>query len=225
MFESRSNPSTDPLVFWIQGGPGGSSALPIYLEHGPFRINDDLTLSKNPYSWNEVSNIVFIDQPFGTGYSTVSKLSSYTTNQEMASENLYKFFIEFYELHPNLKGRPCYITGSSYAGHYIPPFIKYLLEKNNPVINLQGAMIGSAWVNPYIQYPSQLDFVIQQGLVGPYSKMIAEYYYPICQSLLWYKIPFFSLLHCELAKSFAMDISGPAFNVYDIRLTCPNPPL
>ena len=55
------------LVVWLTGGPGCS--LAIFYENGPFKINDNLTLKLNPYSWNTNANMLYVDQPVGTGYS------------------------------------------------------------------------------------------------------------------------------------------------------------
>ena len=68
-FESRNDPDKDDVVFWTNGGPGGSSAMGLFMELGPCRILDEKGPTFHPESWNSNANIFFIDQPVGVGFS------------------------------------------------------------------------------------------------------------------------------------------------------------
>lgn len=86
-FESRREPDKDDVVFWTNGGPGGSSSLGLFMElgallsyraqwamrslylPGPCRVTSANTTERFDHSWNDHANIFFIDQPVGVGFS------------------------------------------------------------------------------------------------------------------------------------------------------------
>jgi len=70
---SATNPELDPVVIWLNGGPGCSSMLGLMQENGPI-INDDgeTTLKLNDYPWNTNLNMLYIESPAGVGWSTVT---------------------------------------------------------------------------------------------------------------------------------------------------------
>ena len=51
-FESRNDPENDPIVLWLNGGPGCSSMTGLFFELGPSAIDVELKPIYNPYSWN-----------------------------------------------------------------------------------------------------------------------------------------------------------------------------
>jgi len=49
----------------------------------------------------------------------------------------FEIFLQgFMDKHPEFKGRPLYIAGESYAGHYIPAFAKHITDLEREDINL-----------------------------------------------------------------------------------------
>jgi cathepsin A (carboxypeptidase C) len=85
-FESRNSPKDDPLVIWLTGGPGCASEIALLYENGPYRFEDDgKTLKGNPHSWNSNANLLYVDQPIGTGFSH-SNVADLDTNEDEIGE-------------------------------------------------------------------------------------------------------------------------------------------
>jgi vitellogenic carboxypeptidase-like protein len=62
------NPEKAPVLLWLQGGPGGSSLFGLFVEHGPFIVRKDFTtLGLRSTSWALTHNVIYIDNPVGTG--------------------------------------------------------------------------------------------------------------------------------------------------------------
>nr|XP_027218685.1 retinoid-inducible serine carboxypeptidase-like [Penaeus vannamei] len=67
-----------PLVIWLQGGPGGSSTgVGNFLEIGP----QDPQLNNRTSAWTKEVNILFVDNPVGTGFSYVDDVKLLTREQ------------------------------------------------------------------------------------------------------------------------------------------------
>merc|ERR1711990_117297 len=79
--ESQSDPASDPLILWSNGGPGCSGLAGFMTEQGPFRPTASGNLTLNSESWNKVANMVFIEQPAGVGFSTTSEAMDYDDAQ------------------------------------------------------------------------------------------------------------------------------------------------
>ena len=79
-FEARTaNASTAPLTVWLNGGPGCSSMYGAFTEIGPCFIDYYGNVTNNPYSWTNVSNMLFIDQPTQVGFSYSNPVPGYLT--------------------------------------------------------------------------------------------------------------------------------------------------
>ncbi|RHY66469.1 hypothetical protein DYB30_005909, partial [Aphanomyces astaci] len=146
LVESESNPSTDPLVLWLNGGPGCSSLDGFFTELGPFVVQSDLSVKRNPYAWNRKANMVFLDSPAGVGFSQpLLNASEYTDDVTAARSR--EFLKQFLELYPQYKNRDFYITGESYAGMYIPFLVHNLVTDPVENLHLTGFAIGNAYTD------------------------------------------------------------------------------
>ena len=127
-FESRKYPdtqgapanNTDPLVVWMTGGPGCSSEIAAFYENGPYHINGDLTLADNPYGWDATHNMIFVDQPIGTGFSWSDHKEDVVYDERTVVQDMWSFLGLFMGWKPQFNDNPLFITGESYAGHYVP---------------------------------------------------------------------------------------------------------
>lgn len=226
-FESRSDPVNDPLVIWLNGGPGSSSMLGLFAENGPYKISDDLSLRENPCSWNSFSNYLVIDQPAGTGLSYVEKSSDencYTKTEEKATRQLLDGLLQFFDRWPQYRHQELYVFGESFAGRYIPMLAHAILEHNHdcgPTINFKGIGIGDGWVAPLIQEATYGDYAYAHGLIGVEQKKMVDALYGSCELAVKDSGPVASAKAdqiCNKIEEYIVAASGGT-NVYDVRLT------
>ena len=150
LFEHASA-DKQPLILWLNGGPGCSSLDGLFKENGPFTINNDLTLSANPASWTALGSVLYVDQPVGTGLSFVSDPAGLARSQADVNRNLVSFLQQFLDVFPHFASRPLFIAGESYAGHYIPALAVELLTHHPRLVNVHGLAIGNGWSHPLLQ--------------------------------------------------------------------------
>ena len=86
-FDSLRDPASDPVILWLNGGPGCSSLIGMVYENGPFVFETNTTkLKLNPHSWNQQANLLYIESPGGVGFSMGSRRNY--DDQTSADDNL-----------------------------------------------------------------------------------------------------------------------------------------
>ncbi|KAI1777790.1 Alpha/Beta hydrolase protein [Hypoxylon cercidicola] len=225
-FESRNDPKNDPVVLWLNGGPGCSSMMGLFMELGPSSVQKDGSLKYNEYSWNSNASVIFIDQPVNVGYSYSSNPVS---NTIAASKDIYALLTLFFHNFPEYAEQPFHITGESYAGHYIPVFASEILSHKNRNINLQSIAIGNGLTDPYTQYAQYRPMACGEGgydaVLDESECQSMDNSLPRCQSLIsgcyesdsvWSCVP--AAIYCN--NAFIGPYQRTGYNVYDIREKC-----
>lgn len=234
-FESRSKPSTDPLVLWMTGGPGCSSEVALFGENGPCKINGTDTVM-NPYSWNSNANLLYIDQPAGVGFSYGSGTDH--DSQVGVAVDMYAFMQAFYEAHPEFAKNKLFTVGESYGGHYVPAVAHQIWKENknltagNIPINLAGVAVGNGLTNPEIQYAYYPEMIISTNdhkpAVSNTTYHLMKLAVPVCVAGIkaCNKLNIGCMAAseaCNIALVEPYTLTG--MNTYDMRIKCAKPPL
>jgi hypothetical protein len=69
------------------------------MEIGPYRVQDTNTLVLNNGSWHEYANLLFVDNPVGTGFSYVDT-DSYVRELDEMAKQMIVFLDKFFDIFP-----------------------------------------------------------------------------------------------------------------------------
>ena len=224
-FESRNDPLNDPVILWLNGGPGCSSTTGLFMELGPSSVTVDLTTKYNPYSWNSNASVIFLDQPVNVGMS----YSNTSVDSTVASaKDFYAFLTLFFHQFPELASNDFHIGTESYGGHYGSAFGREIVSHTDRNFNLTSVMIGNGITDAYNQAESYKSMACGEGgypaVITPEQCEDLEKKVPRVKALVkqCYEHPI--SLVCMTATYFQDQLMQPyqetGLNVYDIRIPC-----
>lgn len=200
--EAETDPASKPLVLWLNGGPGCSSVgVGAFSENGPFRPRGQV-LVRNEHSWNKEANMLYLESPVGVGFSYSTNTSSYeTVNDEITARDNVVFLQRWFNKFPQYRKNNLFLTGESYAGHYVPQLAKLMLElnKKKQLFNLKGVALGNPVLEFATDFNSRAEYFWSHGLISDstyrmftsfcnYSRYVSEYYRdsvsPMCSRVM-----------------------------------------
>lgn len=181
--ESERNPSEDPLILWLLGGPGCSGINGMTLNMGPLRFKlDDFNgelpnLYPNPYAWTKISNMIFLDCPIGTGFSYSKTAEDYTTDDVKLKKSIYNFLRKWFLSHPLFLSNPFYMGGDSYGGKLAVLVANDIVEGIEgglqPLIHFKGYLVGNPVTGENVDTSTQAPHAYGLGVISSeLNKMI-----------------------------------------------------
>lgn len=128
-----------PLIVWLQGGPGSSSTgYGNFFELGPWNEN----LKPRNTSWDKYANILFVDNPVGTGFSYVDEENAFTTTNKQIADDFVELMKGFYMAIPDMKKVPLFIFSESYGGKMLADIALALINvSKNDVYSINSFFI------------------------------------------------------------------------------------
>ncbi|KAJ5096891.1 Peptidase S10 serine carboxypeptidase [Penicillium angulare] len=151
IFQPKIGEPSDDITIWLSGGPGCSSMQGFLQENGRFTWSPGTYKPVvNEYSWVNLTNMLWVDQPVGTGFSAGMPTA---TNEDDVAADFITFFKQFQALY-NVKNFRIFLSGESYAGFYVPYISAAMLDQNDTeYFDVSGALMYDACIGQwdYIQ--------------------------------------------------------------------------
>ncbi|KAK2625180.1 hypothetical protein QTJ16_005549 [Diplocarpon rosae] len=138
-FPSDNPLATNEILIWLGGDPGCSALEGLLQDNGPFLWQPGTYKPvRNPFSWVNLTNVVWVEQPVGTGFTQGIPNAS---SGAMVAEQFLGFWKNFVDTF-GLQGRRIYIAGDGYAGFFIPNIADAMLNKGDKTyFKLDGTML------------------------------------------------------------------------------------
>ncbi|KAK1383082.1 Carboxypeptidase [Heracleum sosnowskyi] len=137
-----------PIILWLQGGPGSSGVgLGNFQEIGPL----DTYLKPRNSTWLQKADLLFVDNPVGTGYSFVEDDSLFAKTDEEAAADLITLLISVFNSNEVLQKSPLYVVAESYGGKWavlVGLSALKAIEAGNLKLKLGGIVLGDTWLSP-----------------------------------------------------------------------------
>jgi carboxypeptidase C (cathepsin A) len=144
----------------------------LFTEHGPYEVTSTGTgVTFNKHAWNLRSNMIFVESPCGVGFSYAED-KNYTTGDTDVAHDSYVFVHKWFDLFPEFQNNRFFVSGESYAGHYVPQLVNNLLYPEAPLpkmkqnFNLQGVLVGNPSTDRTIETETYFGFFRAHNLIS-----------------------------------------------------------
>ncbi|CAI5454101.1 unnamed protein product [Caenorhabditis angaria] len=214
--ESENNVTTDPLIFWFNGGPGCSSLTGLFF-NGPINVDSmGQELSKNEYSLTKLGSVVYIESPSPVGFS-YSTDDSDPDIDYMTAEDNYNAVEMFFEEYPKFRNHDVFLTGVSYAGIYVPMLAGHIIDhQKDSKINLKGIALSGPLLSEKLNIKSRLEYSYSHGIID--ENVYRSFLEQCCNN---------NLEKCNLVgekcnglRSYANFLYHPEMDIYQINRKC-----
>ncbi|KAJ2942671.1 hypothetical protein O0L34_g2142 [Tuta absoluta] len=166
------SPATRPLILWLDGVAGlPPSLLANFGMVGPL----DFNMNKRNGSWVEEFNLLFVDAPLGTGFSSASSDSSLAKNFDDTTDHLLYVLESFFKSLEEYQKSPLYIYGQG-DGAQLALHLTKIIQNTEVSFNhnLQGIILANPIVSPALALTKLGFYLDEMGYVDSTGRVIVE---------------------------------------------------
>ena len=222
LIQSRDRNQYEPLIITLPGGPGCSGLEYAFEHNGPFRINSttNTTLIRNHNSFNNFADLLYVDQPFGTGFSYSFNESRIPKYIYEAAEDFINFITQFIQKYTHYQSVDIYFNGQGYGGHWAIIYTDYLLSHMATKFNIKGVLIGNPMLMPTQQILSYAPFMFSKKKIS-FSQYVESYAASFLTGMFHYMgQPDIALMFYDMIYSIQAGQGDKKFSCYDITKPC-----
>ncbi|KAF3674015.1 putative serine carboxypeptidase-like 18-like isoform X2 [Capsicum annuum] len=118
----------------------------------------------------QVANIIFIDQPAGTGYSYAKTSEAYNCSDTLSVALTYDFLRKWLMDHPEYLKNPLHVSGDSYADIFVALLSHKIYDGievgDKPRMNIKDYIQGNALTDRYINVNDRVKYANHMGLIS-----------------------------------------------------------
>jgi carboxypeptidase D len=242
VFQPTVGEAVDEITIWLNGGPGCSSLEGFLQETGLFQWSwGEYAPHINPYSWVNLTNVLWVEQPVGTGFS-IGDVTA--TSEEDIAKDFADFFLNFQNIFGISKFN-IFVTGESYAGRYVPYISAEMIDRcDDDHFNVTGALMYDPCIGEYVWAQQQavaVPFIQEHNSVIGFNQTFMEKIADLDKTCGYadFREQYMSFppngtqphLYFNSTADADCDLWGmgyneayhpnPCFNVYEIGLQCP----
>ncbi|KAF2259867.1 serine carboxypeptidase [Lojkania enalia] len=242
IFQPTIGEPVDEITIWLNGGPGCSSLEGFLQEIGLFQWSwGEYAPHINPYSWVNLTNVLWVEQPVGTGFS-IGDVTA--TSEEDIAKDFVDFFVNFQKIFGISKFK-IFVTGESYAGRYVPYISAEMIDRDDTeCLDLSGALMYDPCIGEYVwgqQQAVAFPYIQQYNPVIGFNQSFLEKLEALDKSCGYadFREQYMSFPPSGVQPHKYFNSSGdancdvwgmgwleafhpnPCFNVYEIGMQCP----
>ena len=122
----------------------------------------------NQWSWSKLANVVYLEAPCGVGFSYSPNDEDLVSGDNQTATDSLAALQELFDLFPEYKKNPFYVSGESYGGVYVPT-LSLKIYQSGALPQMAGFLVGNGVFDWGDNAETHVPFAYGHGFVTSYE--------------------------------------------------------